>query len=67
MEAGPPALVPEATAGESSVARVLAAGGTVRSAPAMADDIEEVQRQLGVSSGKQDATGTAAEKQEDDR
>ena len=62
-----PALLPDGTAAESSVSRVLAARGTVRSAPAMADDIEEVQRQLGVSSGKQDATGTAAEEQEDDR
>ena len=56
-----PALLPDGTAAESSVSRVLAARGTVRSAPAMADDIEEVQRQLGVSSGKQDATGTASE------
>ncbi len=62
-----PALLPDGTAAESSVSRVLAARGTVRSAPAMADDIEEVQRQLGVSSGKQDATGTASEEQEDDR
>ena len=44
-----PALLPDGTAAESSVSRVLAARGTVRSAPAMADDIEEVQRQLGVA------------------
>ncbi len=43
------ALLPDGTAAESSVSRVLAARGTVRSAPALADDIEEVQRQLGVS------------------
>ena len=42
-----PALLPDGTAAESSVSRVLAARGTVRSAPALADDIEETQRQLG--------------------
>jgi NADH-quinone oxidoreductase subunit J len=42
-----PALLPDGTAAESSVSRVLAARGTVRSAPALADDIEEVQRQIG--------------------
>ena len=64
-----PALLPDGTAAESSVSRVLAARGTVRSAPAMADDIEEVQRQLGVSTrGKQDATGHQRPRtQEDDR
>ena len=41
------ALLPDGTAAESSVSRVLAARGTVRSAPAMADHIEEIQRQLG--------------------
>src|SRR3954453_23610619 len=41
-----PALLPDGTAAPSSVSRVLAARGTVRSAPAMADDIEGVQRQL---------------------
>ena len=43
-----PALLPDGTASEESVSRVLAARGTVRSAPALADDIDEVQRQLGV-------------------
>ncbi|MFN8195635.1 MAG: NADH-quinone oxidoreductase subunit J [Nocardioidaceae bacterium] len=43
-----PALLPDGTAAESSVSRVLAARGTVRSAPAMADDIEGIKRQLGV-------------------
>ncbi|WP_340540838.1 NADH-quinone oxidoreductase subunit J [Nocardioides sp. GXZ039] len=43
-----PALLPDGTAAESSVSRVLAARGTVRSAPAMAEDIEELKRQLGV-------------------
>ena len=41
-----PALLPDGTAAESSVSRVLAARGTVRSAPARAEDIDEVQRQL---------------------
>jgi len=39
-----PALLPDGTASEASVSRVLAARGTVRSAPALADDIEGVQR-----------------------
>jgi len=47
-----PALLPDGTASESSVSRVLAARGVVRSAPARADDIEGVQEQLGgVSTG----------------
>jgi NADH-quinone oxidoreductase subunit J len=51
-----PALLPDGTASETSVSRVLAARGTVRSAPALADDIEEVQEHLGgVSTG---AAGT---------
>ena len=41
-----PALLPDGTAAESSVSRVLAARGTVRSAAA-ADEVEDVQRQLG--------------------
>lgn len=42
-----PALLPDGTAAESSVSRVLAARGTVRSAPAMAEDIDEIEAQLG--------------------
>ena len=42
-----PALLPDGTTSEASISRVLAARGTVRSAPALADDIDEVQRQLG--------------------
>ena len=42
-----PALLPDGTPSELSVSRVLAARGTVRSAPALADDVEGVQRQLG--------------------
>ncbi|WP_082623981.1 NADH-quinone oxidoreductase subunit J [Nocardioides sp. Soil805] len=48
-----PALLPDGTASEASVSRVLAARGTVRSAPAFADDIDEVRRQLG--GGRSDA------------
>ena len=42
-----PALLPDGTASETSVSRVLAARGTVRSAPAMADDITGIEKQLG--------------------
>jgi NADH-quinone oxidoreductase subunit J len=42
-----PALLPDGTASEASISRVLAARGVVRSGPAMVDDIDEVQRQLG--------------------
>jgi NADH-quinone oxidoreductase subunit J len=42
-----PALLPDGTAAEGSVSRVLAARGTVRSAPAMADDIAGIEKQLG--------------------
>ena len=37
-----PALLPDGTPSETSVSRVLTARGTVRSAPALADDIEGV-------------------------
>jgi NADH-quinone oxidoreductase subunit J len=49
-----PALLPDGTASDLSVSRVLAARGTVRSAPAYADDIDEVRRQL--AEGRSDAT-----------
>ncbi len=42
-----PALLPDGTASEISVSRVLAARGVVRSAPAQADHIEGVQEQIG--------------------
>jgi NADH-quinone oxidoreductase subunit J len=42
-----PALLPDGTPAESSVSRVLAARGTVRSAPAFADDIDEIEAQIG--------------------
>jgi NADH-quinone oxidoreductase subunit J len=41
------ALLPDGTASEASVSRVLAARGTVRSAPAMAQDVVGMERQLG--------------------
>jgi NADH-quinone oxidoreductase subunit J len=56
-----PALLPDGTPADSSVSRVLAARGTIRSAPQLADDIEEVTRGLaddGTSNipGEPDAT-----------
>jgi NADH-quinone oxidoreductase subunit J len=42
-----PALLPDGTASEASVSRVLAARGTVRSAPAMAEDVAGIEKQLG--------------------
>ena len=42
-----PALLPDGSPSEASVSRVLAARGTVRSAPDLADDIVETRRQLG--------------------
>jgi len=50
-----PALLPDGTAAEASVSRVLAARGTVRSAPAMIDDIERLKRQLGVDTAARPA------------
>ena len=47
------ALLPDGTAAESSVSRVLVARGTVRSAPAMADDVPAVERQLSGRAGDQ--------------
>ena len=44
-----PALLPDGTAAPSSVSRVLAARGTIRSAPATADAIEEIEKQIGWS------------------
>ena len=62
------ALLPDGWPAESSVSRVLAARGTVRSAPDLADDIDEVSRQLGIDpagvpegGGKSAATGDMTE------
>ncbi len=41
------ALLPDGTPAESSVSRILAARGTVRSAPAEAGHIDDLERQLG--------------------
>jgi len=72
-----PALLPDGTPAPSSVSRVLVARGTVRSAPALADDIEETRRQLGIdpglspeTSGKEAATASTeadVEREEDPR
>jgi NADH-quinone oxidoreductase subunit J len=43
-----PALLPDGTASPRSISRVLAARGSIRSAPAEADAIEHVQRQMGL-------------------
>ena len=70
------ALLPDGTAAESSVSRVLAARGTVRTAPV--DDVERIERQIGdpahrpEGSGKAGATGSTEtdpthDRVEDDR
>ena len=41
-----PALLPDGTVSEASISRVLAARGTVRSAPALAENIVEMQRSI---------------------
>jgi len=52
-----PALLPDGTAAESSVSRVLAARGTVRSAPALADDIELLSRSMREGASNDSAEG----------
>ena len=42
-----PALLPDGTPAPSSVSRVLAALGTIRSAPRLADDIDQLTREIG--------------------
>ncbi|MDT0200701.1 NADH-quinone oxidoreductase subunit J [Nocardioides sp. AE5] len=44
-----PALLPDGSASEASISRVLAVRGVGRSGPAMAGDIEEIRRQLGIA------------------
>ena len=55
-----PALLPDGTPAESSVSRVLTARGTIRSAPALADDIAELQRGMrdGVSTSSTTRDGS---------
>ncbi len=68
-----PALLPDGTPAEGSVSRVLSARGTVRSAPAMAEDIDALERQIGWSapagpsseSGRGGVNGTAVTSEED--
>jgi NADH-quinone oxidoreductase subunit J len=66
-----PALLPDGTPSPTSVSAMLASRGTLRSAPDLADDIDEVQRQLGddptttpETSGKQGAPATTTEDQQ---
>ncbi len=54
-----PALLPDGTASEASISRVLAARGTVRSAPALATDIERLQRSLDGETNVSDSQGPA--------
>lgn len=54
-----PALLPDGSPAESSVSRVLAARGTIRSAPALADDIDELSREISGAAGAPD-DGTAS-------
>ncbi len=46
-----PALLPDGTAADSSVSRVLAARGSVRTTPEYADHVEDMQRALGQDAG----------------
>ncbi|CAN5288416.1 NADH-quinone oxidoreductase subunit J [soil metagenome] len=50
-----PALLPDGSPAESSVSRVLAARGSIRSAPALAEDIDELTRAM--RSDSSDETG----------
>ena len=62
-----PALLPDGTPAESSVSRVLVARGTVRSAPALADDIDELTRAMRSEGGvRPGAPGESAPPAEDD-
>ncbi len=54
------ALLPDGTPAEASVSRVLAARGTVRSAPELADDIDEVRRQVEAHEAPRAAEGDGA-------
>ncbi|WP_082748913.1 NADH-quinone oxidoreductase subunit J [Nocardioides jensenii] len=63
-----PALLPDGTVAQDSISRVLAARGTVRSAPALSGDIDEIKRQLGQApeqspevAGRSDAAASTEE------
>ena len=60
-----PALLPDGTAEESSVSRVLSSRGTVRSAPAMADEVERVEKQIGGSAPAGSSPSAPASSEED--
>ena len=60
-----PALLPDGSPAESSVSRVLAARGTVRSAPAMADDVPGLERQMS-GEGDLEAHPTAESRDKED-
>jgi NADH-quinone oxidoreductase subunit J len=63
-----PALLPDGTPAESSVSRVLAARGTVRAAATLADDIEELTREMRTDgSVPLSGEGESAPAAEDDR
>ncbi len=53
-----PALLPDGTAAETSVSRTLTARGTVRSAPALADDVTVLSRQIGHDGRRDGESGT---------
>jgi NADH-quinone oxidoreductase subunit J len=60
-----PALLPDGRASEVSVSRVLLARGTVRSAPAMAEDVADVEEQLGAAPhAGRDASAPASTEEE---
>ena len=60
-----PALLPDGTVAEGSISRVLAARGSVRSAPAFAENIEDIERQLAGETPKapDPAPGTAEDEE----
>jgi NADH-quinone oxidoreductase subunit J len=61
-----PALLPDGTPAPDSVSKVLSARGTVRSAPAMAEDIDELERQIGWSApATSSSNGTTVTSEED--
>ncbi len=59
-----PALLPDGTASQASISRVLAARGTVQSAPALAEDIDVVVAQLEGTAGAPGSTTEAEEESE---
>ena len=63
-----PALLPDGSPAESSVSRVLAARGTIRTASTLADDIEELTREMRTDGTvPMSGEGESAPAAEDDR